>query len=435
MKQLLTIIFAFLGSISAFAQSFQEIATGTGYQKQSFINLTTGTEKQVNNTAWDIAFTVFGAQDAGIFINESSGSSMGQPLPQVELYYTLSDDFAAVPDPAALGDNRLYNSEITWQYGAFNEVRNPNNPADFGWGEYSFMTNQVIGGLVYVVKLRDGQYRKIKIESLSLVNGVQSYTIKYANLDGTGETTKVIAKNPNTNQALAYFSFGTGDVVDVEPVSTGWDFVYCRYNTFIPDPATGEPTLYNVTGLLNGKGVTVAEADGFDPSVNEIGVYADSFQTKLDVVGSDWKSFSGTTWSIDEDRVYFVQTAAGVLWKLHFVDFEGSSTGKAVFEKTNLGIFSSVSDARALGLQLLTYPNPSTDVLYVSLEVPATLAQAGQLQVTDMAGRQVLQRKVTLREGLQVFELPVAQMAQGNYHLNLVVGTAENISLGQFIKQ
>jgi HmuY protein len=432
MKHFLTITLGLISGIALQAQTFQEIATGAGYQKQSFINLAAGTEKQVNNTAWDIAFTAFGAQDAGIFINESSGSSMGQPLPQLELYYTLSDDFTEVPDPTALTDNRLHNSEITWQYGAFNEVRNQNNPADFGWGEYSFMTNQVTGGLVYVIKLRDGQYRKIKIESLAVANGVQSYTFKYANLDGTNELTKTVAKNPNTNQVLAYFSFATGNTVDVEPTN-GWDFVYCRYNTFIPDPATGEPTLYNVTGLLSGLGVTVAEADGIDPTVSEIGVYVDSFQTQLDIVGSDWKSFSGTAWSIDEDRVYFVNSN-GTICKLHFVDFEGASTGKAVFEKTELGSTNSVNDPNALGLKLNTYPNPTTDLLYVSLEVPAQLAQNGQLMVTDMAGRQLIQRRVALREGFQVFELPTVQLSSGSYQLNLVAGQSAPINLGQFIK-
>jgi HmuY protein len=433
MKHFLTISFGLLSSILLNAQSFQEIATGAGYQKQSFVNLETGTEKQVSNTEWDIAFSVFGAQDAGIFINESAGSSMGQPLPQLELYYTLSDDFTEVPDPVALTDNRLHNSEITWQYGAFNEVRNQNNPADFGWGEYSFMTNQVTGGLVYVIKLRDGQFRKIKIESLALVNGVQSYTFKYANLDGSNEVTKTVAKSPNTNQVLAYFSFATGNTVSVEP-TTGWDFVYCRYNTFIPDPATGEPTLYNVTGLLSGLGVTVAEADGIDPTVSEIGVYVDSFQTQLDIVGSDWKSFSGTAWSIDQDRVYFVNDNDN-LWKIYFVDFEGSSTGKAVFEKTNLGSVNSVNDANALGLKLNTYPNPTTDLVYVTLEVPTELAQNGQLMVTDMAGKTVVQRRVALREGLQVFELPTAQLANGTYQLSLIVGQATHISLGKLIKQ
>ena len=74
----LAFFFAFsLLAIHAQSQTVQEIATGAGYQKQSFISLSAGTEKLVNNTAWDIAFTVFGQQDAGVFVNESSGSSMG----------------------------------------------------------------------------------------------------------------------------------------------------------------------------------------------------------------------------------------------------------------------------------------------------------------------------------------------------------------------
>ncbi len=121
MKQifLLATLFAFIQSASA--QTIQEIQTGAGYRKQSYINLSAGSEKVVENTSWDIAFTVTGVQDAGIFVNESAGSSMGTPLPQTELYDAQTSNFSEQPDPAAIVDFRLYNSEKNWENGAFNE--------------------------------------------------------------------------------------------------------------------------------------------------------------------------------------------------------------------------------------------------------------------------------------------------------------------------
>ena len=88
------------------AQSFQEISTGAGYNKQSFIRLSNGSEKQVNNDSWDLAFTAFGFQDAGIFINESAGSVMGQNLPLTELYYAQTNDFNASIDIEAIKNQK-----------------------------------------------------------------------------------------------------------------------------------------------------------------------------------------------------------------------------------------------------------------------------------------------------------------------------------------
>ncbi len=429
MKKLAFFFASSLLAIQAQSQNVQEIATGAGYQKQSFISLSAGTEKLVNNTAWDIAFTVFGQQDAGVFVNESSGSSMGAALPQVELYDALTDDFNAQPDPSTLTAFRYYNSEKTWSYGAFNERRDTLNSFDFGWGAYNFATNQVDGNAVYVVKLTNGQYRKLKIESLA----GSTYTFKYANLDGTGLQTKTINKADHAGKTLAYFNLTTGNTADVEPAA-GFDLLYLRYTTQLFDPGTMAYISYNVTGILNGRGVKAASADGVNPVTVAYADYQDQLLTKLDVVGHDWKAFSGTTWSVDADRVFFVKTADSHVWKLHFIDFEGSTTGKAVFEKTDLGAFSAVKDPAALGLEAIVYPNPVQDELTIALDIPASLSGNAQLEVVDLQGRMVLQQSVVLTGGFQVFQLPSTTWAPGMHFLRLML-PGQEIKLGKIIKQ
>lgn len=203
MQKFFTFVLCFFTVFFSKAQSFQEISTGAGYNKQSFIKLNDGSQKQVNNDAWDLAFTAFGFQDAGIFINESSGSSMGQNLPLTELYYALTDDFGAAIDLEAIKDYKYLNSEASWNFGAFNEVRDTLNPFDFGWGDYQPASNRVIGDKVYVLKLRSGEYRKIKIESLTGT----TYTFKYAKLDGSGEVTKTLNKlTDNKGQKLIFLA-------------------------------------------------------------------------------------------------------------------------------------------------------------------------------------------------------------------------------------
>jgi hypothetical protein len=429
MKKIVTISFAVCLAAAVSAQSIQEISTGAGYQKQSFVNLSTGTETQVANTAWDIAFTVYGQQDAGVFANESSGSNMGLPLPLVELYDALTDNFNEEPDPASLVEYPLFNTEKSWAYGAFNERRNPDNALDFGWGEYNPQTGEVIGNWVYVVKLRSGAYRKIKIESL--IDGV--YTFRYAHLDGSNEAVKTINKTDHPGKTLAYFNLETGNIVNVEPSTGGFDLLYCRYITELYEPSSMEYILYYVTGILTGPGGKVAEADGVDPASVDYADYQDSLRTELDVMGHDWKYFSGTVWSIDADRVFFLKTAENRVWKLHFSDFEGSFTGTAVLEKTDLGILSAVQDPAALGLEVGTYPNPFQDQITVSMDVPAALAQEAVLQVVDLQGRTVQHQSVTLKEGFQVFQLPATSLASGMYLLQIQL-PAQTLGLGKIVK-
>jgi hypothetical protein len=429
MKKTATILFAVCLSAATSAQTIQQISTGAGYQKQAYINLSAGTQKQVTNTTWDIAFTVYGSQDAGVFINESSGSSMGSPLPLIEIYDALTDNFGDQPDPAFLTDFPLFNSEKSWANGAFNERRNPDDALDLGWGVLDPQTGEVTGNAVYVLKLRNGQYRKIRIESLA--GGL--YTFRYANLDGSNEVLKTIQKADHAGKTLAYFSLETGTTVNVEPTTGGFDLLYCRYVAQLLDPTTQEYIPYYVTGILSGPGAQVAEADGVDPLTVAYADYQDSLRTELDVIGHDWKFFDLSAWTVDADRVFFLKTAGDRVWKLHFVAFGGSTSGNADLEKTDLGIISAVQDPAALGLKAAVYPNPVQDQLTVSLDIPAALAQDGQLQVIDLQGRVVLHSAVLLKEGFQVVQLQAGNLVPGMYLLELQL-PGQVISLGKILK-
>ncbi len=429
MKQSTLLLIWLLLASPLFAQTTQQISTGTGYQKQSYVNLTAGTEKQVNNTAWDIAFSVDDVQHAGIFINESAGSSMGTALPEVNVFYALTEDFSEEPTPGSLTDFQLFNTEKSWSYGGFNEIRDTTNAFDFGWGFYDDQTGQISGNAVYVIKLRNDQYLKLKVESLA--GGI--YTFRYANLDGTNEVTKTINKADHSGKTLAYFSFESGDVVDVEPTSGGFHLLYCRYYTPYLVPGTTDYVPYNVTGVLSGPGSQVARANGIDPATVSYTSYQDSLHSELNTIGYDWKILSGFSFVLDQDLVYFLKTADSRVWKLRFVSFGGSSTGNTTIEKTDLGIISAVNDPMAIGMQALLYPNPVQDRLAVALDVPFGLGSQAQLSVIDLLGRTVAQQQVTLNEGFQVFEMAAQTWAAGTYVLHLKLAGGE-VNLGKVVK-
>lgn len=412
----ITLLLLLLITSLGYSQTSQLISCGPGYNKQSFIRLSDGTEKQVNNGAWDLAFTAFGFQDAGIFINESSGSSMGQNLPQTELYYANTSNFGAVINLSEITGTKYLNSELSWNYGAFNETRDTLSPFDYGWGSYNPMSQSVIGGKVYVLKLRNGDYKKIKIESLVGT----TYTFRYANLDGSNELVKTLNKVvDNKGQKLIFFSFASNATVDVLPAG-GYDFMYGRYISIATDPNGTIQQLYNVTGVLTGPGVQVAEADGVDPETVTYAAYINDFSNQTDVIGFDWKTLVGTSWSLDEDKVFFVKTVDNKVWKLHFFDFEGSPTGNAAFEKTDLGIFSSSEDFQSFEAGI--FPNPVQDQLFIGLETKELKEKNLMLHVTDVNGQVILNQALDSSTGFKMYDVNTSMWTKGLYLVRVTSG-------------
>ncbi len=417
MRSLLLFSVLAIINIPVYSQEFQEISCGAGYTLQSFINLETGVQTQSNNEAWDIAFSDAG-QDAGIFINESSGTVMGIPVPSILLYNALTDDFSEIPDTQVFLNYPLFNTEASWSAGAFNEVADPEDPFDFGWGSYNPATHQITGSRVFVITLRDSIYRKIQVQSLAA--GVYSFRI--ANLDGTEERISTVAKSIASGNVLAYYSFATDSLVDIEP-SGGFDLLYGRYYTVL-DAGDSTTLEYAVTGILSGPDIEVAQANGIDPEEVSIETYLDSFQTRTDIIGHDWKEFNLNTfqWSLSTDRVYFVRSSSGNIWKLNFIDFEGSSTGNAVFEKTDLGIISPVLDIKSPFSSFDIYPNPTISEINLVLSTRENQRLKSDLLISDITGKIFLRKPVDISPGLNSFNINAIQLLSGTYQVSIRTG-------------
>lgn len=413
MKQIFIIALCIAaGALSA--QELQEISTGSGYNKQSYVNLVAGTEHQVANEAWDIAFTV-APEDAGIFINESVGSAL-EAFP-IQAFISFTDDFTLVPDSTLFIEYPLLNRESSWSYGALNEYRDGGDPFDFGWGMYNPATQEIEGFYIYVIQLRNGSYLKLQIQSLT--NGV--YTFRYANLDGSDEVTKTISKADHAGKILAYFSFATGESVDVEPAD-GFDLLYCRYIALLE--AQGDSVPYLLTGILSAKGIEVAQADNVDPNTVEFQAYADSLSSHPEIIGYDWKFFDlgNFAWVITQNLVYFVKTRDDHIWKLQLLTFSGSGSGNTVFEKTDLGILSAVEDPWSPVSKFNVYPNPSINEVNVSYTLKDPGSATVKLQLFDSSGRFVDQYNTQAGEGLNVFTFQRDNLISGTYFIRMMVG-------------
>lgn len=417
---LLTLAVSFFAQAQAQTQTIQ-ITTGTSYKKQTFLNLKTGVTKTNDNTAWDIAFTVYGQQDAGVFLNESVGTGT-PPQAALRLYKAPSDNFTENISVTALKDS-LENDEKNWSFGAFNAG---NNPAayNYGWGVYSPGSMGVVGSKVFIVKLRNGKYRKLEIKNLA----GSVYNFRHANLDGSDEKVVAIDKKNHAGKTLAYYSIVEDKVADVE-VDNGFDILYTRYYTPL-DQGSGVVSPYPVAGILTGRDVQTARVTGKEPSKVVESDFNTKFEKKTDIIGHDWKTFSLQTnaWSVPTDRTYIVKTRLGDLYKMVFIDFEGSTTGTATAEVNKI-VTIAVNDI-SKAVQFNVYPTVVNNDFQLIFDNKNN--EQYEVVITDMMGRQVQRTSLDINSGLQAYNIEVADFTQGTYVVTLA--SKKGVASSRFVK-
>lgn len=406
-------IYLFIICIYATQVSAQidQIASGPGYVNQVYYSLEEGVSISHPHSSWDIAFAL-GGQDLGIFVNEAVGSSMSSPLPELKLYLTNSTDFAEV-DTASM--TRLYNNELSWSSGAFNHMGNPEDLFDYGWGSYSPVTHTVTGNKIFALELRDSTWKKLEIQSL--ISG--TYTFRYANLNDSSETVQTINKADFEGKTLAYFSFDAEMTLDLEPAN--WDMTFTRYYTNVDDNEGGSLN-YLVTGVLLNKGVSVAQAVGVDPETVDYNDYEEQYTDSLTAIGYDWKEFDLDIfqWSIPQDRVYFLKNSQNQLWKIQFLDFEGSSTGVSTFQKSLETTVTSLDESFSHLESFTVFPNPASSSSQIAFESKRASAQA-KVSIVNSLGQLINRYDVNVGQGLNVKTLSLEAYSAGIYYVTLQV--------------
>lgn len=305
--------------------SNDSIAMGAQYTNDiyySFSNGIVGTQPRNN---WDIAFKT-SPRSSSILINSPMGVKLWQ-------YNSDTTKWATAFDTTGIKNKvNLIDSDTTWSLSAF-EANQTGHP-DYGWGEYNSINHDVIGTGLFIIQLPDKSFKKIWIKKR--VAASNTYVFTYADLNGANAVTKNVVTGNYLAKNYVYFKFGNGgEIVDREPAQDAWDIVLTKYYEMVYNNTTQKYEPYNVTGFLQNEGVTVAEVNGDLASNNYSG---EDFETSISTIGSDWKTLDMQTFSytIKPDVKYFVQTRSKNIYKLVFEKFEGSSTGKVVFEKTKL---------------------------------------------------------------------------------------------------
>jgi len=300
------------------------ISMGSGYQNNIYYNLSSGDSETVISNNWDIAFFT-DIMSSTIVINDGSG---------VKLYTWPLGDNTAWDQTISLDDlnldNYLYNSDTTWELGAFE--RNALGHPDYGWGTYSMSTHNLTGDSIFIIQLVDESFKKLIIQKKASADNV--YHFKYADLDGSNEKEVIMDLNNFANKNFGYYSLVDGTEVNREPATSDWDLLFTTYVAEIPSGG-GNITPYIVTGVLSNTGVSVEEIQGNPANVT----LADTtgFGEAINIIGHEWKDFNMTTfqYELSPDVSWFVKAKTGGIYHIQFTDFEGSATGniKVLIEK------------------------------------------------------------------------------------------------------
>lgn len=403
MKRILP-IFAMFFTLSLCAQGeLVQVSYGQSYKNQAYYRLADDAVETIDNNAWDIAFTTADGA-AGIHLNESAVTFGAEAA----LYLAPTNNFE---DPINSADlmGRLYNDEKSWDFGAFNSIRDPNDPNDFGWGTMN--AGVVTGDEVFVIKFKDGSYKKLQIVSLD--QGV--YTVKYAGLDGSNENTVTFDKADFAASDLAFLSLTTGQTLPA--ISIDWDLAFLRYASPNDDGSGGIIQIMS-SGVLSAPGVEVAQADNVIPEEVEYEDYIDSLSSDIDVIGWDWKLFNNMIWELAENRAYFVKTTDGAVWKLVFKQFGGSTTGDAVFSKELVVTSGTSENSKVGGVNI--YPNPTSGQTTLLFSVENT-GQA-RLVVSNIFGQNVWAGNFAAQSGFNAATLPLDGLSSGQYQVTIHFG-------------
>lgn len=397
MKRILFSVFALTLAHGVNSQIIKDTVTvGPGYGNNVWYSLENDEQGTQISSNWDIALASTSAQTssltASILFNHKKGTLYVIPGADVA-------DFATVDTAGMVANGALYNSDVKWGAGAFNDIT-PTGQFDFGWGEYNMTSHSLDASRIFVIKYSATSYVKVMI---SLNTTAKKYTVTYADLNSQTPTVKEIDFTTFTDRNFIYFSMADNAIINREPASAAWDLTFMQY------PTLTQGVKYMVAGALHNVGVEAVKVQSVD-----VATYRDwnaqTFSSNINTIGYDWKNNQGV---VEGSLVYFVKAKTGDIWKVVFTGFVsgfGTGEGKYIFTKEKMSTLS-VEDIDANVLVSL-YPNPAKETATLVLDNKALTV----VNVYNVLGALVYSTEVNAG-GLQAVNIPVADLNNGIYHV------------------
>ncbi|MDB9882296.1 T9SS type A sorting domain-containing protein [Bacteroidia bacterium] len=398
MNKIITSLFLIL-SFSAFAQTSDSIIPASG-ALEVYYDFETQTKTSVTRTSWDIGLTT-NPRGASIIINEMVG---------VELFlYSMDINEWETLDTNGMSWDNLYNSQSTWDEGAFSN-QGTSHP-DYGWGVYNMNTHDIVGNRIFIIRTAEGFYLKMVVEKLSPSG---DYTFKTAKLDGSDLKNHSFSKSANAAKNFGLLDLLTGDFVTTNPERKDWDILFTKYiTTVIQGPASRDML---VSGVKLNVNCRVAERSGDVTSDDTTNL---SWSTNITEIGYDWKAFDRDNYKYDitPDLAYFVSTENGAMYKIWFTKYTLGS-GNFFFNTKQLkeGVLST-NNIQKLNTQV--YPNPSNGLLTIANEEKEELT----VKLINMHGAVMATESIAALANTQ---LVTSDFAKGIYFLQLSTSATSN---------
>ena len=380
-------------SFTVMTQELVEFSMGSGYAYDIFYSLENGITAYPERSNWDLAFSTNPSHN-NIRINSGNGVMLFYISDNLDDWNTIE----SLPSDAI----QLRNSNIDWSIGAF--VSNASGGLNYGWGNYNPETAITEGSSIYIINY-ESQSKKIRINSV--VNGLFDVTI--ANLDGSNEQSFNINTSDYINKRFIYYSLTNMELLDREPNSDNWDFVFTKYEANLNKSNNDSNLFYTVTGGLT-NGNMIFEYDGFLDVNPETDIIVEGASSNINTIGWDWKQYIDNEYNIVSNRSYFIFNQASTdLYKLVFQSFAGGESGNCSFliesveyEPTNIVEVINTSDINI-------YPNPSTG----SFKMNST-SDKFDFFIQDVNGRIVLHKEYE-----ENMSIDLAHFSEGLYFLIL----------------
>lgn len=406
LSMIIILIFSSIG----FAQTSDTVTMSTGYANEVYYSMANGIAKISPRAQWDIAFRTT-KRSSSILTNDGSGV--------VLFTYPKADTtgWATVDTVGISTWKPMYNDPIDWENGAFS--RNAKGHPDYGWGIYNQVTHDLLGDSLFVIKLRDGSYKKLWIIRKFSVADI--YYFRFANLDGSNENTVTQDLSGFMNEDFYGFSLVDNTQVPFEPPVADWDILFTRYMSVQPD---GSP--YLVTGILSNQGVKTKKFHPVPLTYDDFG--AGIWDSTRSSIGWDWKIFDMNTFTykIVDSTVYFVKALNGDISKLYFTSFAGSSTGVITFIQNRVA-GAGIGEPAGNALQVQIFPNPATD--RITLHITGKTGEDLSLMLTDLSGRQLrADRPGRLADGPNAFSMDVTGVQPGIYFVTVLTATTKTVT-------
>lgn len=404
--------------------------TGTGYLNNVYYSLANGSAKESPADNWHLAFST-ARMSASILTNSADKSCklyvLGNDTTVFGTNLTAALTTAIANDPMS-----LYNSNATWEVGAFNQNAG-GTQFDYGWGEYNMNTHLVKAKAVYALITSTDTFQ-VLISSKDGLSGTPNapvYVFKYAQLDGTAPVTKTLESGvaAYAGQNYVYYNIESDAFLSREPKGTDWDFVFTNYND---ESVVMGNALYKVFGILLNSGTELSKY-----AVEDFVAHDTLDQSKLNLRYTDttnafgynkWK-FAGMSGAGAYDTLsWFVKVQNGDIWQVVYTDFVSASAavnpGMVVLQKRRVyeapvDTSQSVNDLNMNINALVVAPNPAVNgMTHLVIDAKTTINNV-MVQIVDMSGRVVSASPMQIRQGFNQYPVQVQNLNTGMYFIRV----------------